>query len=76
VHESGVAGRALGDPRGISRPLEALGNGEQPDRLGAVLALAVGELARPWTKQKRRREPSSRRGPALQPTSAESRWKP
>jgi hypothetical protein len=76
VHESGSAGRALGDARGISRPLEALGNGEEPDRLGTVLALVVGELARPWTKQKRKREPSSRRGAALQPTGEESRWKP
>jgi len=55
VHGSATARHAPGAARETGRPLEAVGNGAKPDRLGAVLALVVGDLARPWAKQRRTR---------------------
>jgi hypothetical protein len=46
VHGSGIARRALGGARETGRPLQAVGNEADPDRLGAVLALVLGDLAR------------------------------
>jgi hypothetical protein len=54
VQGSLITSRALQGAYETGRPPEAVGNGAQPDRLGAVLALVVGELARTWTKQSRR----------------------
>jgi hypothetical protein len=76
MHGSGIARCALGDARQTRRPLEAVRNGAEPDRLGAVLDMAVRELARAWTQQGRTRGPSSRSGAVLKATSEESRWKP
>ena len=53
MKRSGIATRGLGGPLETARPLAAVGNGAKPDRLGAVLALVVGDLARPWTKRRR-----------------------
>lgn len=76
MHRSGVARRELGAVRQAGRPLTAVGNGPQPDRLDAVLALVVGDLARSWTKRRRTRRPSSRNGAELQRSSKESTdWK-
>ena len=72
MHPSGVARRELGAVRQAGRPLTAVGNGPQPDRLDAVLALVVGDLARSWTKRRRTRRPSSRNGAELQRSSKES----
>jgi hypothetical protein len=55
VHGLWIAPRALQGACESGRPLEAVGNGAEPDRLGAVLALVVGELARTWTKQRSKR---------------------
>ena len=49
MRRSGIARRGLGAARQTGRPLEAVGNGAQPDLLDAVLALVVGDLARSWT---------------------------
>jgi len=76
VHRSGIARSAFQGPRETGRPLEAVGTGAEPDRLEAVVALVVGELARSWTRQRRKPGPSSRNGAVLQPTSDERRWKP
>src|SRR2546423_15673049 len=76
VHRSGIPLRAFQGARETGRSLDAVGNGGQPDRPGAVLALVAGDLARTWRKQRRKRGPSSRSGAVLQMTSEESRWKP
>ena len=76
VHGSGVGDRVLQGAYGTGRPLEAVGNGAEPDTLGAVLALVVADLACTWTKQKGTRGPSSRSGTELQPTREESTWQP
>jgi hypothetical protein len=59
VHGSGIAHRALQGAYETGRPLEAVGNGAEPDTSGAVLALIVVDLARAWTKQKRKRGPDA-----------------
>jgi hypothetical protein len=76
VHGSGIAHRALQDAHETGRPLEAVGKGAEPDTLGAVLALVVGDLARTWTKQKRKRGPTLPNGAVLQPAIREGTWKP
>jgi hypothetical protein len=50
----------------------------EPDRLGAVLALVVGDLARTWISSNAGEDRRSRLGSrsGFQPTSEESRWKP
>ncbi len=73
VHGSATARHAPGAARETGRPLEAVGNGAKPDRLGAVLALVVGDLARPWAKQRRTRGLVPGNGAEPQRTSAESR---
>ena len=75
MHESEIAHRASQASCDRGR-LEAVGNGPRPDRLGKVLVLVVGDLARTFRKQRRRRGASSRNGAVLQTTSEESRWKP
>ena len=75
MHGSEIAHRALQASCEPGRP-EAVGNGPQPDRLGEVLALVAGDLARTWRKQRRKRGPISRNGAVLQTTSEESRWRP
>ena len=69
MRRSGKARRGLGAARQTGRPPEAVGSGLQPDRSDAVLALVVGDLARIWRKQRRKRGPSSRNGGVLQTTS-------
>jgi hypothetical protein len=75
---SGIARRGLQGAFGTGRPPSAVGIGEDPDRSGAVLALVVQDLARAWRKQRRKRGPTltTQASVVLQPTSAESRWKP
>ena len=75
MHGSEIAHRALQASCGPGRP-EAVGNGSQPDRSGEVLVLVVGDLARTWRKQRRKRGSSSPNGAVLQTTSVESRWRP
>jgi hypothetical protein len=58
VHGSEIAHRALQASCEPVRP-EAVGNWTKPDRLDAVLALVVGDLARSWTRRIRTRGPSS-----------------
>jgi hypothetical protein len=75
---SRVARRALHGSFDTGRPRESVRIGADADRLSAVLALVVRELARPWTKQRRKRGPTLR-APAsavLQPASEESGWNP
>jgi hypothetical protein len=76
VHRSGIPRRAFQVARETSRSVEAVGNGPQPDRAGAVLALVVGDLARTWRKQRRERGSSARNGAVLETTIKESTWKP
>jgi hypothetical protein len=66
---SGIARRASRGARETGRPPESVGSGAEPDRSSAVLALVVGDLARTWTKQRRKRGPNSLNGAVLQPTS-------
>jgi hypothetical protein len=61
VHRSGITRRASGSTRERSSPLEALGNGAEPDRLGAVLAVVVGDLLAPG----RSTDASEHRAPAI-----------
>jgi hypothetical protein len=68
VRRSGIAPRAFQGARETGQPLEAVGTGAQPDCLGGAPALVGGDLARAWTKRRRRRGPSSRKGPVLQRT--------
>jgi hypothetical protein len=60
------------------QPPGAVGIGADADRSGAVLALVVHDLARTWTKQRRKRGPklTTQARAVLQPMGAESRWKP
>ena len=76
VHGSGITHRALQGAHETGRPLEAVGNGAEPDTLGAVLTLVVVDLARAWTKQKRKRGPTLPNGAVLQPTIRKNTWKP
>jgi hypothetical protein len=76
VHPSAIAGRSFRGACQAGRPLEAVGNGTKPDRLDAVLALVVRDLARIWTEQKRKRGSTLRNGAVLQPTIKQSTWKP
>jgi hypothetical protein len=58
--------------------LKAAAKGAEPDRMGAVLALVVADLARPWTKQRRKRGPrltASTLLRPLHPTGETSNWK-
>jgi hypothetical protein len=50
---SKVASRAVQATFHKGRPREAVGTGADADRSGAVLALVVRDLARPWRKQRR-----------------------
>jgi hypothetical protein len=75
VHGLGIAHRASHGGYETGRPLEAVGNGAQADRLGAVLALVVADLTRTWAKQKRKRGPTLPNAAVLQPTIKESTWK-
>jgi hypothetical protein len=59
VHRSGIAHRAFQDARETGRPSESLGHPAEPDRLDAVLALLVSDLARTWTKQRSKLQPPS-----------------
>src|SRR5947208_16569243 len=65
MHGSGIARRALGDARQTRRPVEAVRNAAEPDRLGAVLDMAVRELARTWSQQRPTRGPSFRSAAVL-----------
>jgi hypothetical protein len=78
VQRSGIARRALQGRSHTGRPFEAVGEGAEPDGFGAVLALVVGELARVWMKQTRKRGPTltTANRAVLQPTSEETTWKP
>ena len=71
IAHRGIAHRALGAARETGRPLAAVGNGAQPDRLDVALTPLAGDLARAWTKRRRTRGPSSGNGAAFQPTSEE-----
>src|SRR5437016_11368600 len=51
MHGSGIARCASGDAPQTCRPFEAVRNGAEPDRSGAVLDLAVRDLARTWSNQ-------------------------
>jgi hypothetical protein len=51
VHRSGIAYRAVQGVRETGRPLEAVGNVAEPGRLGTVLALIAGGLARTWAPE-------------------------
>jgi len=75
MHGSRVARFALGDARQARRPFEAVRNGAEPDRLGAVLDLAVRDLARIWTQQRRTRGPSARSAAVLKAASEEMGWR-
>ena len=76
VHGSGIAHRALQGAHETGRSLEADGNGAEPDGLGIVLERVVGDLARTWTKQKRKRAPTLPNSAVLQPTTRETPWNP
>jgi hypothetical protein len=71
VHESGIASHAFQDAHDPSASHEAVGRRVEPERLSAVLDLVAGDLARAWRTQRRTREPGSRNGAALRPTSHE-----
>jgi hypothetical protein len=78
MHRSRVVSRGLHGAFDTGRPSEPVGIGVDADRSGAVIALVVRDLARTWTKQKRKRGPALRT-PAravLQPASEESGWRP
>ena len=75
---SRIARRGLQGAFGTGRPREAVGIGADADRSGAALALVVHDLARTWTKQRRKRG-STLTTPAravLQPAREASGWKP
>ena len=76
VHRSRIARRGLGAARQTGRPLEAVGNEAQSDRLDAVLALVVGDLARSWADRRRTRGlvPGTGQSPANE--RGEQGWKP
>lgn len=58
MHGSGIARPGFASrPRQFGR-FKTVANRAEPDRLGAVLALVVGDLTRTWTKQQRRRGPT------------------
>ena len=78
MHGSGTARPGFASrSRQVGR-LKTVAKRAEPGGLGAVLALVVGDLARAWTKQQRKRPtltaPLTHSG--FQPTSEESRWKP
>ena len=75
MHGFSIARRALGDERQTRRPVEAVRNGAEPDRSGAVLDLAVRDLARIWTQQRRTRGPSARSAAVLKAASEEMGWR-
>jgi hypothetical protein len=58
VEGSGIARRGFVSRAKRTGRFEAAGDGDESDGIGAVLALVVGDLARPWTKQRRRRGPT------------------
>jgi hypothetical protein len=58
VHGSGIARPSFASrPRQVGR-LKTVAKRAELDRLGAVLALVVGDLARTWTKQQRKQGPT------------------
>jgi hypothetical protein len=74
VQGSGIATRGLQAAGQAVRPLEAVDSRAVADRLGTVLALVVGDLARSWRKQTRPRR-STLKTPVSavpQPTSENS----
>jgi hypothetical protein len=79
VHASGVARLSFASrPRQVGR-LKTVARRAEPDRLGAVLALVAGHLARTWTKQQRKQGPTLTAPlthSGFQPTSERSTWKP
>ena len=56
MQESGLAPHALLAAGQSGRPLQAAGDRAEPDPLGTVLPLVLGDLVRTWTKQTRKRE--------------------
>jgi hypothetical protein len=78
VQGPGIANRSLQGVRRARRPLEAVGNEEEPDRLGAVLGLVVVGLSRTWTKQGRKRGMTLTGQASAMPqaTSEEGIWGP
>jgi len=75
VQRSGIGHRALRGTREAGGPLEAVGNAAEPDGLDAVFARIVDDLARPWTKRRRKRGPTlttPTKPTVLEPTSEES----
>ena len=75
---SRVAHRGLRGTLDSGRPREAGGIGADADPSGPVLAVVVRDLARTWTKQRRKRGPmlGTPASAVLQPASEESGWKP
>jgi hypothetical protein len=56
--------------------LQAAAKGAESDRMGAVLAFVVADLARPWTKERRKRGlTTSSLLRSLHPTGETSNWK-
>jgi len=75
VQRSGIGHRALRGTREAGGPLEAVGNAAEPDGLDVVFARIVDDLARPWTKRRRKRGPTlttPTKPTVLEPTSEES----
>jgi hypothetical protein len=72
---SRIARRGLQGAFGTGRPREAVGIGADADRSGAVIARVVHDLARTWTKQRRKRGPklTTPASAVLQPTLELSR---
>jgi hypothetical protein len=58
VQGSGIARSSFASHARQTGRLEAGGKGDESDRMGAVLAMVVRDLARPWTKQRRKRRPT------------------
>jgi hypothetical protein len=78
VQQSAIAPDDLQGAGQTDRLLETVGDGAEPDRLGAVIDLVVGDLGRTWMKQTRirGRTPTTPIGAVLQRTSEESTCRP
>jgi hypothetical protein len=76
VQGSEIGSRALQGGSQTRRSLQAVSSGAESDPFGAVLALLVGELARSWTKQSRKRARAyTKSNPAtLRPASEKGTW--
>jgi hypothetical protein len=77
VQGSGITSRTVRGARDTGRPREAVGIGADGS-LGAVVTRVVGELARTWTKESRKRGPirTTPISAMLRPTSEEGTWNP